>query len=261
MPEWEELLPAWTQHTEFAVNSLFWNRNSNESTESIPENLLCTISASKKTVLQRGQRAAGVTHVISVFYWWLTGWNLNVLILFSSIVLPAHPTLYRVSLCASQPFDGIGHVFFLSKLRLWQQAIGILYCLSSRGLKIAMQDDDETDAATSSWSSKDAVSAGKYLNLTGCSVEIPTLVYALSYPFQSVLLISDIWICENCRVVSGTLPFSEQHWNTHIEDHIFGFYFFMLEMCGTKLQKVSLRAFFFFFSKSNLRTFPLCLNL
>lgn len=39
-------------------------------------------------------------------------WNLNVLILFSFIVLPAHPTLYRVSLRASQPFDGIDHVFF-----------------------------------------------------------------------------------------------------------------------------------------------------
>lgn len=137
--------------------------NSNESTESIPENLLCTISASKKTVLQRKQRAAYVTHAISVFYWRLTGWNLNVLILFSFIVLPAHPTLYRVSLRASQPFDGIDRVFFfsLSKLRLWQQAIGILYCLSSHGLKIAMQDDDDTGAATSSLSSKDAVSAGK----------------------------------------------------------------------------------------------------
>lgn len=56
--------------------------------------------------------------------------------------------------------------FFLSKLRLWQQAIGILYCLSSHGLKIATQDADDTGAATSSLSSKDAVSAGKYLNLT-----------------------------------------------------------------------------------------------
>lgn len=89
-----------------------------------------------------------------------------------------------------------------------------------------MQDDDDTGAATSSLSSKDAVSAGKYLNLTCCFVEIPTLLYALSYPFQSVLLISETWICEKHRVVSGTPPFSEQHWNTHIEDHIFGFYFF-----------------------------------
>lgn len=86
--------------------------NSNESTESILENLLCTISAPKKTVLQRKQRATYVTHAISVFYWRLTGWNLNALILFGFIVLPAHPTLYRVSLRASQPFDGIDHVFF-----------------------------------------------------------------------------------------------------------------------------------------------------
>lgn len=63
-------------------------------------------------VPQRKQWAAYVTHAISVFYWWLTGWNLNVLILLSSIVLPAHPTLYRVSLRASQLFDGIDDVCF-----------------------------------------------------------------------------------------------------------------------------------------------------